>query len=536
MNPGGGMIPACVSKVELRIECHNLLNKDVSSKSDPCAVLYLQNKGKKWIEVGRTENIQNSLDPAFSKPFQIDYFFEQVQHVRVCVYDIDNATPQLGDDDFLGEVECSLGQIVSSSPFNKPLLLRNKQKAGHGAITIRAEEMSGSNERVYLSFAAKKLDNKDFMGKSDPFVEVFRVALDGGLQMVHRTEVIKNNLNPTWRPFSIPLQTLCLNDHNREIHLKCFDWDSDGSHDYIGGCTTTLAQMLQTGKSQVELTFINPKKQAKKKDYKGSGILSVVSCKVNKEHSFLDFIFGGLQINFTVGIDFTGSNGDPRTPNSLHYIDPHRPNEYMQAIYAVGAVCQDYDSDKMFPALGFGARIPPNNQLSFEFALNFQPNNPFCAGVQGIVDAYRNCLPQIALYGPTNVAPIIYHVARFAAQAKEAESQAYFVLLLLTDGIITDMGDTRKAIVYASHLPMSLIIVGVGGADFSDMVALDGDDGILRAPSGEPVKRDIVQFVPFRDFKNASAPELASHVLAEIPSQVCQYFKMQGMAPKPRPM
>ena len=35
----------------------------------------------------------------------------------------------------------------------------------------------------------------------------------------------------------------------------------------------------------------------------------------------------------------------------------------------------------MYPALGFGAKIPPNYELSFEFALNFQPTNPYCAGM-----------------------------------------------------------------------------------------------------------------------------------------------------------
>lgn len=82
--------------------------------------------------------------------------------------------------------------------------------------------------------------------------------------------------------------------------------------------------------------------------------------------------------------------------------------------------------------------------------------------------------------------------------------QQYFILLILTDGVITDMADTREAIVQASHLPMSIIIVGVGNADFSDMQMLDGDDGILRSPKGEPVLRDIVQFVPFRNFKHVS--------------------------------
>ena len=63
------------------------------------------------------------------------------------------------------------------------------------------------------------------------------------------------------------------------------------------------------------------------------------------------------------------------------------------------------------------------------------------------------------------------------------------------------MADTREAIVRASYQPLSIIIVGVGNADFTDMQILDGDDGVLRSPKGEPVLRDIVQFVPFRDFK-----------------------------------
>lgn len=83
-------------------------------------------------------------------------------------------------------------------------------------------------------------------------------------------------------------------------------------------------------------------------------------------------------------------------------------------------------------------------------------------------------------------------------------AQQYFVLLIITDGVITDLDQTRTAIVYASRLPMSIIIIGVGSADFSAMEFLDGDDGMLRAPTGEPAMRDIVQFVPFRKFQNVS--------------------------------
>ena len=39
-------------------------------------------------------------------------------------------------------------------------------------------------------------------------------------------------------------------------------------------------------------------------------------------------------------------------------------------------------------------------------------------------------------------------------------NQQYFVLLVLTDGVITDMEKTVSEIVNASTLPLSIIIVG----------------------------------------------------------------------------
>lgn len=49
--------------------------------------------------------------------------------------------------------------------------------------------------------------------------------------------------------------------------------------------------------------------------------------------------------------------------------------------------------------------------------------NYLCSlGIQGIVDAYRACLPQVKLYGPTNFSPIINHVARFAAAATQQQT------------------------------------------------------------------------------------------------------------------
>ncbi|XP_043540333.1 copine-7-like [Chiloscyllium plagiosum] len=111
--------------------------------------------------------------------------------------------------------------------------------------------------------------------------------------------------------------------------------------------------------------------------------------------------------------------------------------------------------------------------------------------------------------------------------------QKYYMLLILTDGVVTDISETRDAIVEASCLPMSIIIVGVGNADFSDMRALDGEDGILLSSYGQEAARDIVKFVPFREFKKAPTSALAKYVLAEVPKQVVEFYASQGLPPEP---
>jgi hypothetical protein len=49
------------------------------------------------------------------------------------------------------------------------------------------------------------------------------------------------------------------------------------------------------------------------------------------------------------------------------------------------------------------------------------------------------------------------------------------VLLILTDGVINDAQQTIDEIVRGSNHPLSIVIVGVGDADFQQMNILDAD-------------------------------------------------------------
>lgn len=86
----------------------------------------------------------------------------------------------------------------------------------------------------------------------------------------------------------------------------------------------------------------------------------------------------------------TASNGNPSDPSSLHYTGT-AANPYELAITSVVSIIEDYDSDKMLPVLGFGARLPPDGRVSHEFFVNLHPTDPYCKGVGG-KDKFRPVL------------------------------------------------------------------------------------------------------------------------------------------------
>lgn len=59
---------------------------------------------------------------------------------------------------------------------------------------------------------------------------------------------------------------------------------------------------------------------------------------------------------------------------------------------------------------------------------------------------------------------------------KDAGSEKYVVLAILTDGIISDFDGSFEMIVDCCELPISIIIIGIGDADFTLMERLNNNE------------------------------------------------------------
>ncbi|CAF2347310.1 unnamed protein product [Brassica napus] len=227
--------------------------------------------------------------------------------------------------------------------------------------------------------------------------------------------------------------------------------------------------------------------------------------------------------NLIVGIDFTKSNEwtGARSFNrkSLHFIG-NSPNPYEQAITIIGRTLAAFDEDNLIPCYGFGDASTHDQDV-----FSFNPDDRFCNGFEEVLGRYKEIVPQLKLAGPTSFAPII----DMAMTIVEQSGGQYHVLVIIADGQVTRSVDTENgqlspqeqktvdAIVQASKLPLSIVLVGVGDGPW-DMMR-EFDDNI---PSRA---FDNFQFVNFTEImsKNKAQSfketEFALSALMEIPQQ-----------------
>ena len=64
-------------QVKLMISGRSLRDMDSFSKSDPQCIIHEKKDGV-WVEIAKTEVVNNNLNPDFTTHVIVDYFFEKV--------------------------------------------------------------------------------------------------------------------------------------------------------------------------------------------------------------------------------------------------------------------------------------------------------------------------------------------------------------------------------------------------------------------------------------------------------------------------
>ncbi|GAX21307.1 hypothetical protein FisN_1Lh138 [Fistulifera solaris] len=540
-------------KLELSLRAVDLKNVAGLWKgtSDPfCVVTQMStsSSGAPPQVLGRSEVIQNTLSPSWTHVFPFDYEMGTIVKLIVTIYDEETKR----DNKPMGSALLDVADVLGARGQRKAIQLRQG-----GKLFAHLRERHGTG-LLRLQLKASQLKNTEgfgFRNKSDPFFEISRQinsASGDTWDNVYRSETKMNNLEPEWNMTTLELSTVCGGDIHLPLKVTIYDYDDDGKHDYMGELETTVQGLLTACTNGVE----DPSKALKvQKQGKAAGVVYVFQAEVsgasnNNHHnndvtprmaavslqetvtpvvpttapSFVRYLSGGLEFNVVVGIDFTGSNGNPRDAGTLHYLDPTgaTKNDYEKAISSILSVLSKYDHDQQYPVLGFGAKY--NGVVNHCFQCGPHPE---AKGIDGVLDAYHQVFRSgLIMSSPTDITHVIQKAAERATDAqKKAEAfgkQAYSILLVVTDGAVTDVKATADCLARVCDAPLSIVIVGVGHADFTAMQFLDD--------ANKSTRRDIAQFVEFNQHKESSA-SLSAATLKEIPDQVVSYFQWRGISP-----
>ena len=515
----GGSVPLNINnasmeqKVSIKIVIKNV---DISTEHKVELKSFQDSDRRFSKSAGFTENRAKNIEDntiTFEKFFVIPYYFEKQQLLDFNVFT--NAT-----NDNFETIQTSLGSIMGS----RGQTLKKKLSNGSD-IYITGSEVKKSNKLINFEIYLK--GNLVGMGLRYTITNLgtdlkpcHTKLYSSEISIINKNSNIKNQMN--FSICKIPVMFLSptgkVNENIVSIEI------SDVTHKKVlGEFRGAISRLLVP--DAIELSLLN-------------NLKALIKCTVENHPTFISYLRSNMNINLTIGIDFTGSNGHYKDKPSYHYLDGGM-NNYEKAIRSCGDIVAHYDNDQLFPVFGFGFCFIDSTLNNFEgkytdfnYPINCNTEDPNIKFIDGVLKEYRNFITKIHLSGPTYFSPMINDLnLEVKKELSEGKIMNYHILMILTDGQIDDMDETKDALVEASFLPISVIIIGIGDGNFGNMDILDADENPLYDKNRRKADRDLVQFVPFNNFKD-NPQKLAEEVLEEIPRQVVEYYQHKKIEPK----
>ena len=471
-------------------------------------IIYSDPERKAWKSGGLTEvkqaNSNNEI--IFEKFFTLPYFFERQQLLDFKIF----------NGSQFEIIQTSLGSIMGR---RKQTLTKKLQDGSD--FEVKGVEIKKSNK--ILTFDVNLLGN--FAGMNISYsITNLGIETSPSNTKLYDSEIKKakeaRNRTLTFLQCRVPI--MFLSTKGKPINTVRIEFKDVKHSAVLGNYNGVIQNLINAKSTQINLAH---------------NITATINCNVILNPSFISYLRSGMNINLTIGIDFTGSNGAYTDYRSYHYLN-NGMNDYEKAIRSCGDILAYYDDDQLFPCFGFGFAFKNSNQKSlsgkyncFNYPINMNTDDPNIHLIDNVLVEYRKFITQVRLSGPTNFAPMIRDLNNEVKDnLRNGKSMEYNILLILTDGQISDLYDTIDEMVEASFLPISVIIVGIGNGDFTSMDILDADENPLFDRRGRKADRDLVQFVPFNKYK-LDPPKLAEQVLEEIPRQVVEYYQHKGIKP-----
>ena len=375
---------------------------------------------------------------------------------------------------------------------------------------------SATVEQIILTFSLKKCENH-------PNYSISIKDKSLGNEEIFQTEEIENIQNVSEIIFS---KKMSLNYYFGKIQkllikvTKKFKTD-DPSKFKIKEYErfTTLSSLIASPNSKYERPL------DEKKD---SEILSIKVDKENnekKKNYLFDYFKSGVKLSCFISADFSNSknNLSKDLTNDNYKLIIKRISEYIAV----------YTKSHKFYAYGFNAKVRKSSSKETVFNLDISQKNSTNQTMEKVRENFEKCITENLIIPENNIilSNLIKKITNDIYNAYEL--RFYNVSFIIIRGVLdkNDIEKTIDAIIESSYLPLTIIIIGVGKNDYSQMKKIFGKKHKFSS-LGMQKMRDNVKFTSLIDDFSNDVDILISWCLGELSKQILYYYDLIKSSPK----
>jgi len=246
--------PTGPTTLKFQLSASNLPDKDKLGTIDPYVeAFYTENGNTKETAFGRSATLSNTKNPSWGDIFQFNYRPSTRQMWLFKIYDHDQGR----EDDSGGKVWVDVEDFVRKGQ----LQTVNLSKRGtltitgtNAAATVAAPASQPISQpitpapltKLRFRISARKLEDKDVIGSSDPYVKVY-LKEDGSSEVsLGKTATKTDNENPD---FTDLFEFTYNKDKNPKLRFLLLDEDDNRRDDELGETLVDVNQYVASGQN-----------------------------------------------------------------------------------------------------------------------------------------------------------------------------------------------------------------------------------------------------------------------------------------------
>lgn len=246
--------------------------------------------------------------------------------------------------------------------------------------------------------------------------------------------------------------------------------------------------------------------------------------KVNysKNLSLFEFFKSGIKLSCYISLDFSKGNEYNQDDNS-----------YFSILKDITSLISNYIIDHhSFYVYGIGGKPKNNNSSQNVFNINMDENDAAIKSYDKIFENYKNCLENIDPDNKVNLSSLIEKV-NIDIHNKH-ELRYYNILFILLKDIVdkNDIQNIYDRIIESSYLPVSIIIIGIGKTDFTQMNEIFNSIPQVSSYTRTKKKRDNAIFISMNDYFENNTEKRIQICFKNIGKQFLNYYELNECSPE----